>query len=95
MVLMSEPDFFQCDPGKLAEEAEQLQTRMNEFIGRCTMADVRLPGALYDANAELLCVPGQLRDIARRTAEASRRASRAPAFGRRVRHALQVVSHRW
>jgi len=92
---MSEPDFFRCDPGKLAEEAEQLQTRMNEFIGRCTMADVRLPDALYAANAELLRVPGQLRAIARHAAEAAGRASRAPAFRRHVRHALQLVSHRW
>jgi len=92
---MSEPDVFQCDPGRLAEEAEQLQTRMNEFIGRCTMADVRLPNALYEANAELLRVPGQLRAIARRPAEAAGHASRVPAVGRRVRHALQLVSHRW
>jgi len=92
---MSEPDFFQCDPGRLAEEAEQLQTRMNEFIGRCTIADVRLPDALYAANAELLRVPGQLRAITRRAADAAGRASRVPAVGRRVRHALQLVSHRW
>jgi hypothetical protein len=58
---MSEPDFYQCGLGKLAEEAEQLQTRMNEFIGRCEIADVRLPGALYDANAALLGLPRTLR----------------------------------
>jgi hypothetical protein len=33
----------QSDLGKLAEEAERLQTLVNEFIGRATMADVELP----------------------------------------------------
>jgi hypothetical protein len=58
---MSNPDFYQCGLGTLADEAERLQTQLNEFIGRATMADLRLPDALYDANAKLLELPGMLR----------------------------------
>jgi hypothetical protein len=61
MVPVSERDFYQCSLGKLANEAERLQTQLNEFIGRATMADLRLPDALYDANAKLLELPGMLR----------------------------------
>jgi hypothetical protein len=46
----------------LADEAERLQTQVNEFIGRATMARVDLPAARYDANAERLLVPARLRD---------------------------------
>jgi len=84
---MSEPDFYQCAPGKLAEEAERLQTQLNEFIGRCTMADVRLPGAVYDANAELLRLPGVLR-------QEDERAARTPALRRGMRQAFPLAGHR-
>ncbi len=46
----------------LADEAERLQTQLNEFIGRATMARVDLPAALYDADAELLLLPARLRE---------------------------------
>jgi hypothetical protein len=76
----------QSDLGKLAEEAERLQTLVNEFIGRATMADVELPRPLYDTNAALLLVPGQLREMARQSAEHEMPqvgASRSAASGRR------------
>lgn len=53
---------------KLVREAERLQTRTNEFIGHATMADVELPGAVYETNAELLRLPDRLRELARRAA---------------------------
>jgi len=53
---------------ELVREAEWLQTRTNEFIGRATMADVELPGAVYETNAELLRLPDRLRELARRAA---------------------------
>lgn len=52
----------------LADEAEQLQTQINEFIGHATMARVDLPAALYDANAELLLLPARLREQVRAAA---------------------------
>jgi hypothetical protein len=51
---------------QLVQEAEALQTRTNEFIGRATMARVELPGVVYETNAELLRLPDVLRDMARR-----------------------------
>jgi hypothetical protein len=42
---------------------------VNEFIGRATMARLDLPAALYEANAELLLVPGRLRALAERPTE--------------------------
>jgi hypothetical protein len=59
----------QRDLDKLAEEAERLQTAVNEFIGRATIANIAIPGVLYDANATLIELPGQLRQIARRSAD--------------------------
>jgi len=55
----------------LAKEAERLQTMLNEFIGHATMAEAEreLPGALYEANAELLLVPDRLRELARHAAQ--------------------------
>jgi hypothetical protein len=53
---------------ELVREAERLQTRTNEFIGRATMADVELPDVVYETNAELLRLPDRLREIARRAA---------------------------
>jgi hypothetical protein len=53
---------------ELVREAERLQTRTNEFIGRATMVDVELPGAVYETNAELLRLPDRLRELARRAA---------------------------
>ncbi len=53
---------------ELVREAEKLQTRTNEFIGRATMVDVELPGAVYETNAELLRLPDRLRELARRAA---------------------------
>jgi hypothetical protein len=68
-----------CDPdtrmhflNALAAEAERLQTQVNEFIGRATMVRIDLPAALYDANAQLLLVPGMLRELAVRRAETHR-----------------------
>jgi class 3 adenylate cyclase len=60
------PDAHQHDLRALAAEAERLQTQVNEFIGRATMVRVDLPAALYDANAQLLLVPGMLRELAER-----------------------------
>ena len=51
---------------ELVREAEKLQTRTNEFIGRATMVDVELPGAVYETNAELLRLPDRLRELATR-----------------------------
>ena len=61
----------------LADEAEQLQTSVNEFIGRATMARVELPAALYDTNAELLLLPARLRQTAARRAASQRSRRRA------------------
>jgi hypothetical protein len=61
---MPHPNDGRRDLGKLADEAERLQTQVNEFIGRATMARLDLPAALYEANAELLLVPGKLRELA-------------------------------
>ncbi len=44
----------------LADEAKRLQTQINEFIGRATVAHVDLPAAIYKANAELLLLPARL-----------------------------------
>jgi hypothetical protein len=66
---MSDPDAHWRNLGRLADEAERLQIQVNEFIGRATMARLDLPAALYDANAELLLVPGKLRELAERAAE--------------------------
>jgi hypothetical protein len=52
---------------ELVREAERLQTRTNEFIGRATMAEVELPDAVYETNAELLRLPDRLRELARKT----------------------------
>ena len=76
-----DPDAHQHDLSTLAAEAERLQTQVNEFIGRATIARVDLPAALYDANAQLLLVPGMLRELAERRAE-SRRAIQASRAGR-------------
>ena len=65
----------------LADEAERLQTQINEFIGRATMARVELPGPLYDANAELL-LPARLREAAMHRAQFAE-ARRNAATGRR------------
>ena len=48
----------------LADDAEQLQSQINEFIGNAIVTGVDLPGALYDANAELLLLPERLRQPA-------------------------------
>ncbi len=53
---------------ELVREAERLQTRTNEFIGRATMAEVELPDAVYETNAELLRLPDRRRELARRAA---------------------------
>jgi hypothetical protein len=66
--MIPDPDIQQRDLDKLACEAERLQTQVNEFIGRATMARLELPAALYEANAELLLVPGQLRGLVERRA---------------------------
>ena len=65
----------------LADEAERLQTRINEFIGRATMAQVDLPTAVYDANAQLLLLPARLREVDACGSE--RAASRKHAHGRK------------
>jgi hypothetical protein len=67
---MPDPEAYQRGLRELAEEAERLQTAVTEFIGRATMASVAIPGVLYDANARLVELPGQLRQIARRSADA-------------------------
>jgi hypothetical protein len=64
----------------LADEAERLQTRINEFIGRATMARVDLPAAVDDANAELLLLPARLRETPR-VARSTQRAAGMPALG--------------
>ena len=58
------PDAYRQALANLADDAETLQTMLNEFIGRSTMARLELPASLYDANAELLLVPARLRDAA-------------------------------
>ncbi len=75
------PDAHQHFLSALAAEAERLQAQVNEFIGRATMVRVDLPAALYDANAQLLLVPGMLRELAESRAE-SRRAIQASRAGR-------------
>jgi hypothetical protein len=67
--MFTDPDTQQRALDKLANEAERLQTQVNEFIGRATMARLDLPAALYEANAELLLVPGRLRALAERPTE--------------------------
>jgi hypothetical protein len=67
-----ERDPHQHDLTALAAEAERLQTQVNEFIGRATIARVDLPAALYDADAQLLLVPGTVRELAERRAERRR-----------------------
>jgi hypothetical protein len=52
----------------LVREAERLQVTTNEFIGRATMAEVELPDAVYETNAELLRLPDRLRELAKRSA---------------------------
>jgi hypothetical protein len=53
---------------ELVREAERLQVTTNEFIGRATMAEVDLPDAVYETNAELLRLPDRLRELARSAA---------------------------
>ena len=53
---------------ELVREAERLQVTTNEFIGRATMAEVELPDAVYETNAELLRLPDRLRELARSAA---------------------------
>jgi hypothetical protein len=48
----------------LADDAEQLQMEINESIGNAIVTGVDLPGALYDADAELLLLPDRLRQPA-------------------------------
>jgi hypothetical protein len=76
---MPDPDAHWRDLGKLADEAERLQTQVNEFIGRATMARLDLPAALYEANAELLLMPGKLRELAQHRVEDRRSAPRCHA----------------
>lgn len=70
--MSSDPDAHVHFLSTLAAEAERLQTQVNEFIGRATMIRIDLPAALYEANAQLLLVPGMLRDLAERRAESHR-----------------------
>ncbi len=53
---------------ELVREAERLQVTTNEFIGRATMAEVDLPDAMYETNAELLRLPDRLHELARSAA---------------------------
>ena len=75
---MSQPAFHD-----LAHEAEKLQTKVNEFIGRATMARVDLPAALYDANAELLLLPARLLEAATNRPASPQRRTDANGNGRR------------
>ncbi len=83
---MIDPEAHQRDLGKLAEEAERLQTAVNEFIGRATIANIAIPGGLYDANATLIELPGQLRQLARRSADSH-------AFHHGVHQAQREAAH--
>jgi hypothetical protein len=64
MIRVTQDEMSQPACHDLAHEAKQLQTQVNDFIGRATMARVDLPAALYDANAELLLLPARLREVA-------------------------------
>ncbi|HZD01929.1 MAG TPA: hypothetical protein VFA46_17565 [Actinomycetes bacterium] len=79
---MPDPDTYRRYLAELADEAERLQTQVNEFIGRATVARLDLPAALYDANAQLLLVPTQLRELAARSFADHRSVHASPAGGR-------------
>jgi hypothetical protein len=81
---MPDPEAYQRGLCQLAEEAERLQTALTEFIGHATMASIAIPGVLYDANARLVELPGQLRQSARRSADSQ-------AFRHGVRQAEQAA----
>jgi hypothetical protein len=84
MILVTSDEIRERARNALADEAERLQTQVNEFIGRATMARVDLPAALYDANAELLLLPARLREPAghRADPQALRQDTRSGGSGR-------------
>ena len=48
---------------QLMQAADELQEKVNQFIGLATMAEVAVPDVLYETNAELLRLSTKLRDI--------------------------------
>ncbi len=66
---MLDPDADQRGLHELADETAVLQAKLNLRIGWATIIDRPVPAELYDANAKLVEVARELREVARQALE--------------------------